>query len=150
MQQHECANAEVDAQLLGKSAKQIPPLRLFAAFLRLGITAFGGPAMVAYIRELSVSKNRWLSQQSFADGAALCQSIPGATAMQTTAYVGLRAGGPFGALAALTGFGLPAFGLMMALSAAYQASRNPGLYFMNALRVVVIVPNVPAIPIVRL
>jgi chromate transporter len=140
MQWHECTNAEVDAQLLGKSARQIPPLRLFAAFLRLGITAFGGPAMVAYIRELSVSKNHWLSQQSFADGAALCQSIPGATAMQTTAYVGLRAGGPFGALAAFTGFGLPAFGLMIALSAAYQASRNlqPALSAFHGLHGIVV------------
>jgi chromate transporter len=40
-----------------------------------------------------VRKKRWLSDESFQDGAALCQSIPGATAMQTAAYVGLRAGG---------------------------------------------------------
>ena len=66
---------------------------IFSAFLRLGLTAFGGPAMVAYIRDLAVKKTQWLSQESFEDGAALCQSIPGATAMQTAAYVGLRAGG---------------------------------------------------------
>jgi len=121
---HSVMTTVVDGQLPSKSATQIPALRLFASFLRLGMTAFGGPAMVAYIRDLAVVKNRWLSSQSFADGAALCQSIPGATAMQTAAYTGLRAGGPLGALAAFTGFGLPAFCLMAALSAAYEASRN--------------------------
>ena len=30
--------------------------RLFFSFLRLGLTAFGGPAMISYIRELSVKK----------------------------------------------------------------------------------------------
>jgi chromate transporter len=105
-------------------ATQPSVIRIFMAFLRLGITAFGGPAMVAYIRELAVIKNRWLSEQSFADGTALCQSIPGATAMQAAAYAGLRAGGPAGALAAYVGFGLPAFILMIVMSAVYQASRD--------------------------
>lgn len=93
--------------------------RLFLAFLRLGLTAFGGPAMVAYIRELAVKKNKWLTEASFKDGVAVCQSIPGATAMQAAAYAGLRAGGPLGAVVAYVGFALPAFLLMVALSALY-------------------------------
>jgi chromate transporter len=98
------------------SGKAEPPLPPFPAFLRLGLTAFGGPAMVAYIRDLAVKKRQWLSQETFEDGTALCQSIPGATAMQTAAYVGLRAGGPLGTLAAFVGFGLPALALMVVLS----------------------------------
>jgi chromate transporter len=113
-----------DASILKKPDNRVTAFRIFTEFLRLGTTAFGGPAMVVYIRDLAVHKNRWVSEQSFADGAALCQSIPGATSMQTAAYTGLRAGGPIGALAAFTGFGLPAFLLMVALSAAYQASHN--------------------------
>jgi len=118
----------------------VPTIRLFLAFLRLGLTAFGGPAMVAYVRDLAVKRNRWLSDEIFEDGAALCQSIPGATAMQTAAYVGLRAGGPLGALAAFVGFGLPAFALMVGLSAAYQAGRDlqPVLAAFHGLRVIVI------------
>jgi chromate transporter len=98
--------------------------RLFLAFLRLGLTAFGGPTMVAYIRDLAVRKKQWLSDESFQNGAALCQSIPGATAMQTAAYVGLRAGGPWGALASFVGFGLPAFLLMLVLSAIYERTHE--------------------------
>jgi len=124
----------------GQPAASVPAGRLFLAFLRLGLTAFGGPAMVAYIRDLAVKKRQWLSQESFEDGAALCQSIPGATAMQTAAYVGLRAGGPLGALGAFVGFGLPAFVLMVSLSAAYQAGRDlrPVLAAFHGLHVIVI------------
>ena len=66
---------------------------LFLSFLRLGLTAFGGPAMVAYIGELAVQRKKWLDQPTFKSGVALAQSIPGATAMQTAAYVGLRVRG---------------------------------------------------------
>jgi chromate transporter len=93
---------------------------LFFSFLKLGLTAFGGPAMVAYIREMSVERKQWLSDESFRDGVALCQSIPGATAMQTAAYVGLETRGITGALSAYIGFGLPAFFLMLALSTLYM------------------------------
>jgi chromate transporter len=123
-----------------QTGTRVPAVRLFLAFSRLGLTAFGGPAMVAYIRDLAVKKKRWLSQETFEDGTALCQSIPGATAMQTAAYVGLRAGGPLGALAAFVGFGLPAFALMVGLSAAYQAGRDLQLVLaaFHGLRVIVI------------
>jgi chromate transporter len=95
------------------------PKDIFSPFLRLGLTAFGGPAMVAYIKDMSVNRFKWLNEETFGDGVALCQSIPGATAMQTAAYVGLRAGGVRGALASFTGFALPAFVLMLILSSLY-------------------------------
>lgn len=112
------------AQHYDASAQQVSVSSLFLEFLRLGLTAFGGPAMVAYIRDLAVRKKCWLSEEAFADGAALCQSIPGATAMQTAAYVGLRVGGTAGSLAAFVGFGLPAFVFMVVLSGFYTVSRD--------------------------
>jgi len=105
--------------------KVAPSLRdLFVAFLRLGATAFGGPAMVAYIREMAVDRKGWLNARTFDDGVALCQAVPGATAMQTAAYVGLRVRGVAGAAASFVGFGLPALGLMLALSAVYARIHN--------------------------
>ena len=98
--------------------------QLFISFLRLGATAFGGPAMVAYIRKMAVEKKRWLDDQSAHDGVALCQTIPGATAMQMSAYVGLRARGVAGAAASFIGFGLPAFLFMMILSALYARTHT--------------------------
>lgn len=99
---------------------------VFSTFLRLGATAFGGPAMVPYIREEAVERNGWLSEEEFSTGMALCQSVPGATAMQVAAYVGLRARGLSGAVAAYLGFGLPAFALITGLSMLYAASRDAG------------------------
>ena len=97
---------------------------IFGSFLRLGITAFGGPAMIAHIREMSVKRNKWLTEETFKDGVVICQSLPGATAMQMAAYVGLRAGGVRGAIASYAGFGLPAFLLMLALAVFYSGSRE--------------------------
>jgi chromate transporter len=97
---------------------------LLFAFLRLGASAFGGPSMVAYIGKMAVEKKRWMSRRSFRDGVALCQLIPGATAMQTSAYVGFKTQGVMGAAASFIGFGLPAFLLMMVLSAAYMRTHD--------------------------
>ena len=98
--------------------------KLFASFFRLGLTAFGGPSMVAYIRRLSVQDKQWLTPGSFNDGVALCQVIPGATAMQSAAYVGLKARGVAGAAATFIGFGLPAFFLMSFLAGIYKLVIN--------------------------
>jgi chromate transporter len=97
---------------------------LFLSFLRLGATAFGGPSMVAYIQKLAVERKQWLDERTFVDGVALCQAIPGATAMQTAAYVGLRARGASGAGASFVGFALPAFLLMTALSILYKYTHD--------------------------
>ncbi|MGE4293488.1 MAG: chromate efflux transporter [Desulfovibrio sp.] len=99
---------------------------LFLTLLRLGCTAFGGPAMIPHIRRLAVEERRWVSEADFRLGMAVCQLLPGATAMQAAAYVGLRTRGGLGALAAYLGFGLPAFLLMLGLSALYFHSRDLG------------------------
>ncbi len=103
-----------------------PPgfIRLFWAFFRLGLTAFGGPAMVRYIKELSCKKYKWVDPKEFDQGIALVQTIPGATAMQAAAYAGLKARGGLGAIVSFTGFALPAFILMVILAWAYQKAMN--------------------------
>jgi len=97
---------------------------LFRSFFRLGLTAFGGPSMVAYIRKMSVEQKGWLDNETFNQGVALCQMIPGATAMQSTAFVGLRSRGVRGAAVCFIGFGLPAFLIMMLVAAGYIYARN--------------------------
>jgi chromate transport protein ChrA len=84
----------------------------------------GGPAMVAYTRAMAVGKWRWLDSDAFDSGVALCHAIPGATAMQTAAYVGLRVRGVAGAAASFVGFGLPAFVLLLVLSALYERTHE--------------------------
>jgi len=103
-------------------------VRIFLGFLRLGCSAFGGPAMVPYIKELAVARNAWCSEQDFRVGVALIQTLPGATAMQTAAWVGLRAHGLAGGLAAYLGFALPAFAMLLLLSALYAHYRDVALF----------------------
>jgi chromate transporter len=118
---------------------------LFLSFLKLGATAFGGPAMVPYIGRMAVEKEKWLDESTFRDGVALCQTIPGATAMQTAAYVGFRTRGIAGAATSFIGFGLPAFFLMIGLSVFYARSYSlpPFVSIFNGLQtgVVAIVAN---------
>ncbi len=113
---------------------------LFFSFLRLGLSAFGGPAMVAYIRDMSVKRKQWVSEQTFKDGVTLAQSIPGATAMQIAAYVGLRSRGIVGAMLSYIGFGLPAFVLMLLLAVFYDRSRSIQQFIslFNGLQVIVV------------
>ncbi|MCR4399925.1 MAG: chromate efflux transporter [Syntrophomonadaceae bacterium] len=108
------------------SAPSVP--RLFAAFAWLGMAAFGGPAIIGHIHRAVVQRYRWLDELTFGDGLALCQFVPGATAMQLTAYVGLRLRGLAGAGAAFVGFGLPPFLIMLVLSSLYvQGSQLPAV-----------------------
>jgi chromate transporter len=97
---------------------------LFGTFLRMGITAFGGPAMIAYIRKMAVGRKKWIDGESFQDGVALCQTIPGATVMQMAAYIGLKVRGVRGAVVSYIGFVLPAFLLIFALSVAYARAHE--------------------------
>ncbi len=80
--------------------------------------------MIAYIRRLAVEQKGWLDDSTFKEGVALCQTLPGATAMQVAAYVGLRARGVAGAAVSYLGFGLPAFFIMTVLSALYIKTNN--------------------------
>ncbi|MHC1744167.1 MAG: chromate efflux transporter [Syntrophobacteraceae bacterium] len=99
-------------------------LDLLGAFLRMGLTAFGGPAMIPYVRGMAVGQKKWIDGESFQDGVALCQTIPGATVMQMAAYIGLKVRGVRGAMVSYVGFITPACILMLALSFAYARTRD--------------------------
>ena len=98
--------------------------KLFLSFLKLGLTAFGGPAMIAYIKKMAVTRNKWIDETTFKDGVVLCQAIPGSTSMQMAAYVGLKAKNISGAFVSFVGFGLPAFILMLVLSVIYKNTHD--------------------------
>ncbi|MDB5507336.1 MAG: chromate transporter [Devosia sp.] len=81
---------------------------VFRAFLKLGLTAFGGPiAHLAYFRTEFVERRQWLDERSFADLVALCQFLPGPASSQVGMAIGLSRAGFLGALAAWTAFTLP-------------------------------------------
>lgn len=88
---------------------------VFFAFLKLGLTSFGGPvAHLSYFRAEFVAKRKWLDEAAYADLVALCQFLPGPASSQTGMGLGLmRAGWP-GMIAAFVAFTAPsALALML-------------------------------------
>jgi chromate transporter len=83
-------------------------LEVLGAFLRLGLTSFGGPvAHIGYFRSEFVQRRRWVAEAVFADLFALCQFMPGPASSQLGMALGLLRAGPAGMLAAWIGFTLP-------------------------------------------
>ncbi len=81
---------------------------VFLAFLKLGLTCFGGPiAHIGYFREEFVVRRRWLDELTFADLVGLCQFLPGPASSQVGFSIGLMRAGFKGALAAWAAFTLP-------------------------------------------
>jgi chromate transporter len=96
----------------GLSAGRWP--QVFLAFLRLGLTSFGGPiAHIGYFREAFVSRRRWIDEQPFAELLALCQLLPGPSSSQMGMAIGFTRAGWKGALAAWIAFTLPSAALMV-------------------------------------
>ena len=82
---------------------------VFAAFLKLGLTSFGGPiAHLGYFRAEFVERRKWLNESSYADVVALCQFLPGPASSQVGFTLGvLRGNGLLGGLAAWFAFTMP-------------------------------------------
>lgn len=100
-----------------ESRPDLPALAL--AFLRLGLTAFGGPvAHLAWFRDLFVVRRRWITETDYAALTALAQALPGPTSSQVGFALGWRWAGPVGALTAFAAFTLPSAVLMLGLAAA--------------------------------
>ncbi len=106
------------------ATKRDSVFQIFLAFLCLGLTSFGGPAMIPHVRRLAVGNRKWLSEEDFKFGMSVCQLVPGATVMQLAAYVGMRTAGLRGAFCAFVGFAFPAFVLITMLSAVYFRFQN--------------------------
>jgi chromate transporter len=84
------------------------PSEVFAAFLKLGLTSFGGPvAHLGYFRIEFVERRRWLDEAAYADLVALCQFLPGPASSQVGMAIGLLRAGYSGMIAAWLAFTLP-------------------------------------------
>ncbi len=91
-----------------RSAPLSRVLEVLLAFVRLGLTSFGGPvAHLGYFREEFVSRRKWLDEAAYADVVALCQFLPGPASSQVGIALGLRRAGLPGGLAAWLGFTTP-------------------------------------------
>jgi chromate transporter len=81
---------------------------VFAAFLKLGLTSFGGPiAHLGYFHDEFVVRRKWLDAKTYADLVALSQFLPGPASSKVGIAIGLSRAGYGGSLAAWAGFTTP-------------------------------------------
>lgn len=90
---------------------------VFWAFLRLGVTSFGGPvAHLGFFRETFVERRKWLTDRAYADLVALCQFLPGPASSQVGMVIGLQRAGIGGLLAAWFAFTMPSAIILVAFA----------------------------------
>jgi chromate transporter len=97
-----------------------PLLEVTLLFLKLGFTAFGGPAAhIGIMHDEVVKRRQWLTDQEFLDLLGATNLIPGPNSTEMAIHIGfLRAGWP-GLIAGGMGFILPAASIVLALAWAY-------------------------------
>lgn len=116
------------------------PGEVFRAFLKLGVTSFGGPiAHLGYFRDELVVRRRWIDEAGYADLVALCQFLPGPASSQVGFALGLLRAGALGALAAWTAFTLPSALILLAFAFGATAFEGPiGAGLIHGLKVVAV------------
>jgi chromate transporter len=89
-------------------------------FLKLGLTAFGGPAAhIAMMHAETVKRRRWLSDQEFLDLIGATNLIPGPNSTEMAIHVGFRRAGWPGLIAAGVCFIVPAMLIVTVLAWSY-------------------------------
>jgi chromate transporter len=93
---------------------------LALVFLKLGTTAFGGPAAhIAMMEDEVVRRRRWMSREEFLDLLGAANLIPGPNSTELAIHVGHRQGGWAGLLITGASFILPAVLIVTGFAWAY-------------------------------
>jgi len=115
-------------------------LDLFIAFLKMGFFAIGGGyAMLPLISEEVLSHN-WMSSSELINFLAVSESTPGSMSVNMATYVGLKAAGFAGEIAAVLGVITPSFLIMLLIAIFYDRFiRNKTIsYVLEGLNPVVV------------
>ena len=113
-------------------------VEVLRAFLKLGVTCFGGPiAHIGYFREEFVVRRGWLDERTYADLVGLCQFLPGPASSQIGFSIGLMRAGYRGGIAAWIGFTLPSAVALVLFAYGAPALGGPvGLELLHGLKLV--------------
>lgn len=116
-------------------------LKLFLIYLKIGAFTFGGGfAMIPLIEREVVENNKWMDSQEFTDSLALCQSVPGAIAVNNAVFIGYRINGVLGAISAGFGVVLPSFLIIMAVASVFAQIKDISMIdsIFNGIRAAVV------------
>lgn len=109
--------------------------------LKLGVTAFGGPAAhIAMLRQDVVEKRRWLTDQRFLDLIGVTNLIPGPNSTEMVMHVGKERAGGKGLVAAGAAFILPAALITLFFAWLYveYGSTAEGSWIMRGIKPIVL------------
>ena len=92
-------------------------LELFLTFLKIGVVSFGGGyGMISLVREEALSHG-WLTSDEFINMIAVAESTPGPIAINMATFIGSNEYGILGSALATLGVVLPAFLIILTISA---------------------------------
>ena len=93
--------------------------QLFLIFTRIGLTSFGGGLSGWLFREF-VQRHRWLTEEEFVSGLAICQTLPGVNVSNMAIWIGYRLRGTVGAVASTIGIVVPAAILIVLIAVVFS------------------------------
>lgn len=102
----------------GGGVAQVGLAAIFAAFFRLGCTAFGG-GTAGWIHREVVLRQRWVDDRTFLAALGVGQALPGANGIKAAVLIGMRLHGIVGALCAFVALLAGPLAIVIALAAAY-------------------------------
>jgi chromate transporter len=118
--------------IAGETSRARSVAEVFATFLKLGLTSFGGPiAHLGYFHREIVARRQWLDEVHYGQLVGLCQFLPGPASSQLGFSLGLIRAGWLGAIAAFVAFTLPSALLLFAF--AYAMPQVESLYGQAAI-----------------
>lgn len=97
---------------------------LFAAFLGVGLSGFGG--VLPFARRMLVERRRWMTAEEFTETLALCQTLPGPNIVNVSVAVGSRFRGAAGAAAAFLGLMGAPVAIVLVLATLYDRFGHVG------------------------
>lgn len=97
--------------------------QIFWQFLIVGAISFGG-GIVAYLKELLVTRYRWVDTDEFLVMLSISQTMPGLNSVNIAILMGDRLRGALGAWAAAVGLLLPGGIIVMAIGLIYGINSN--------------------------
>jgi len=102
------------------SARGQPLREVTALFLKLGFTAFGGPAAhIGMFRQEFVQRRKWLTDEQFLDLLGATNLIPGPNSTEMAIHLGFLRAGWAGLIAGGAAFTLPAVLIVLVLAWLY-------------------------------
>lgn len=109
-------------------------MEIFVTFFKLGCISFGGGySMIPLIEREAVEEKKWVDKEKIVDIFAVAESLPGAIALNSSAFVGFSVCGIPGAIAALLGNMTPSVVIILSLSVIFDKIKDNS-YVISAFR----------------